>query len=319
MPRTFHNICRRACREDIRRATPVWAQDRVLYDADVWASFPALLEDLMKSDLVSFALIESFPDRVPRLLGGISFVRPEYIAQRRAGPSTLPNTVMRAALQSRNPFLSPKEVGRANARGELDLLHIFGNIDVIDLANPDLADFYRTSNEGYQFFVFGYSFRAIWNCVASSHHALELEQQGMRIDRELPLANGATATLMRLSREDALANPYARFSALFFPPKPRFGFSLGDQRLLEYALLDASDEETAAALHLSEDAIKKRWRSVYLKVETADPDLLLASTSGTARRRTVLHYLRQHLEELRPYRETTRASCAGSGISTSAT
>jgi hypothetical protein len=212
---------------------------------------------------------------------------------------------MRAALRDHKPFLSPKEVGEENARGELHLLSFFGDIDVIDLANPELADLYRTSNEGHRFFLFGYSFRAMWVEVWPSHHVEELQRVGMRIDRQLPLSNGSTATLLRVTREDALANPYARLSGYFFPPKPRFAFSWGEQRLLEYALLEASDEEAARELHLSDDAIKKRWRSIYSKVDTIDPDLLVCVTSGAARRRALLHYLRQHLEELRPYRKTT--------------
>ena len=180
---------------------------------------------------------------------------------------------------------------------------LFGNMDAIDLAEPYLANFYRTSNEGFRFFVFGYSLRAMWMEVSPPHHVSELKQQGMLIDRQLPLAGGRATTLLRLTREEALANPYARFSSYFFPPKPRFAFSFGEQRLLEYALLDVSDEAIAEELHLSQDAIKKRWRSIYTKIETADTKLLFDITSARGRRRSVLHYLRRHLEELRPYRE----------------
>ena len=296
-------ICRRARREDMRNSIALLEKDRVLYDADVWTSLPALLEDLMQGDLVSFAFIESLPSRVPQLFGGISFIRPEYIAEARSVAATLPNCVMQAALRNRNPFLSPKEVGEENARGELHLMPLFGNMDAIDLAEPDLANFYRTSNEGFRFFVFGYSLRAMWMEISGPHHVEELKQQGMLIDRQLPLAGGRTTTLLRLTREEAHTSPYARFSSYFFPSKPRFAFSFGEQRLLEYALLDVSDEAIAEELHLSEDAIKKRWRSIYAKIETADTKLLSGITSGTGRRRSVLHYLRRHLEELRPYRE----------------
>ncbi len=41
-----YHVCRRARCQDIRQAMPVWQQDRVLYDAEVWENFPALLEDL---------------------------------------------------------------------------------------------------------------------------------------------------------------------------------------------------------------------------------------------------------------------------------
>jgi hypothetical protein len=210
---------------------------------------------------------------------------------------------MQAELRNRNPFLSPKEVGEENACGELHLLTFFGNMDAIDLTEPDLANFYRTSTEGFRFFIFGHSLRAMWMEISRPHHVEELQHQGMLIDRQLPSADGRTTTLLRLTREEALANPYARFSSYFFPPRPRFAFSFGEQRLLEYALLDVADESTAEELHLSEDAIKKRWRSIYAKIETADTKLLSDVTSATGRRRSVLHYLRQHLEELRPYRE----------------
>jgi hypothetical protein len=238
----------------------------------------------------------------PRLLGGVSFIRPEYVDKAIAAGSTLLNTVMRAALENRKPFLSPKEVAQENARGELHCMGLFGNIDGIDLADPVIADFYRASNEGHRFFHFGYAFRAIWREVWPPKHVQELQQVGFHIVRQMPIADGRTTTMLRLEREDALANPYAQFATLFMPPKPRFGFSPGEQRLLEYALLEVSDESAAAELHLSEDAVKKRWRSIYAKVEIADPALLELQQSASARRRALLQYLRKHLEELRPYR-----------------
>lgn len=302
MPVIYH-FCRRARREDIRKAMRLWRQDEPLYDADVWRSLPALLDGLVGRDLVSLAVIESGPSREPRMLGGISFVRPEYIAEARTGCSTLPNLVMRAALRKRSPFLSQKEIAVENARGALNLMNFFGIFDVVDLSNLELASLYRTSNEGHRFFHSGYFYRAMWFEIWEPHHVEELQKQGMRIDRQLPLPDGKTSTLMCLTAEDALANPYARYSGYFFPPKPRFRFSCGEQRLLEYALLESSDEEVAEELHLSEDAIKKRWRSIYWKVERTDPDLLVATDSGAIRRRTLLRYLRQNLTELRPYRE----------------
>jgi hypothetical protein len=86
------------------------------------------------------------------------------------------------------------------------------------LSDPELANFYRTSNEGHLFFHFGYSFRAMWMEVSPLYHAHELQQVGMHIDRQIPLAGGSIATLLRLTREDALANPYSRYSVYFFPP-----------------------------------------------------------------------------------------------------
>jgi hypothetical protein len=305
MPTPESHIFRRARREDIRRCMPLWEKDRVLYDPEVWAGLPALLERLFDRELISFALIESLRSHVPRLLGGIAFIRPEYVSQSRAGRTALLSAVMGAAMEGRNPFLSPREVGEGNARRELHLLNFFGNMHVIDLSDPELANFYRTSNEGHRFFHFGYSFCAMWMEVSPLHHAHELQQLGMHIEREIPLVDGSKATLLRLTREEAQANPYSRFSGYFFPPAPRFAFSMGEQSLLERALLDDSDDVAAKDLHVSGEAIKKRWRSIYAKMEAVDPHVVLPASSGTASRRAVLHYLRQHLEELRPYRKRT--------------
>lgn len=88
---TIYHSCRRARRDDIRRAVPLWQADRDLYDADVWCALPSLLEDLWERELVSFAIIESIPNLAPRLFGGISFVHAEQVMDARESPSTVPN------------------------------------------------------------------------------------------------------------------------------------------------------------------------------------------------------------------------------------
>lgn len=298
-----YHICRRARLRDIGESIPLWASDRVMYEPEVWGRLPAFLELLMEQELATFAVVESVPSRVLRLFGGVSFIRSEHIDEAKARGSTLLNTVMGAAMKNQRTFLRREEIARENARGDLCCLSLFGNMEEgIDLADPMLADFYRASSEGHRFFHFGYGFREILMEIWPPQHVQELQALGMRVDRRLPVGSGREATLMRLTREEAQAHPYARFSSLFFPPRPRFQLSAGEQRLLEYSLLDMSDEEAAQELHLSEDAVKKRWRSIYTKVDLVSPDLLEGCSSGAARRRALLHYLRKHLEELRPYR-----------------
>ena len=85
-------------------------------------------------------------------------------------------------------------------------------------------------------------------------------------------------------------------------PKPRLGFSIAEQRLLELALMDTSDHEAAALLSLTEDAIKKRWRGIYTRLRSTAPSLLPSDSTGSTQRRALLAYIRQHIEELRPYR-----------------
>jgi hypothetical protein len=55
--------------------------------------------------------------------------------------------------------------------------------------------------------------------------------------------------------------------------------------------------------------VKKRWHAIYERVADVDEELLppaiaygaRVASRGAERRRHLLNYLRQHLEELRPY------------------
>jgi hypothetical protein len=300
-------ICRRACPKDISRSKAVWECNRKLFEPGIWSALPSLLEDLLSREVISLAIIETTSSKLPRMLGGISFVDPDYVKEAHTSASTLHNFMFAAAFRGKNPFLTPKQVAIENARGTLNLMNFFGNFDPIDLSDAELANFYTVSNEGYRFFHFGYNYRVMWFEAFKAHHVVELQAQGMHIDRQLLLADGDTATVLRLTAEEALADPYRRFCTLFFPPMPRFRFSSGEQMLIEHALLESSDADAANTLHLSVDALKKRWRSIYRKVDTIAPEVLFEAESGAARRRTLLHHLRQHLEELRPYRNAERA------------
>jgi len=241
------------------------------------------------------------------MLGGISFVDPDYVKEARASSSTLHNFMFAAALRGKEPFLPPKRVAIGNARGTLNLMNFLGSFDVVGLSDEELANFYTVNNEGYRFFHYGYNYKVMWFEVFEPHRVFELQTQGMHVDRQLLLADGDTATLFRLTAEDALADPYRRFCTLFFPPRPCFHFSSGEQMLLECALMEYSDSDAINRLHLSLDGVKKRWRSIYQKVDMSAPELLSGAESGSARRRTLLHYLRHHLEELRPYRNAETA------------
>jgi len=73
-------------------------------------------------------------------------------------------------------------------------------------------------------------------------------------------------------------------------------------------------EQLAASLDLSTWTVKKRWHAIYDRVSDVDSQLLPPATAcgaraasrGSERRRHLLNYLRQHLEELRPYAARTR-------------
>ncbi len=72
-----------------------------------------------------------------------------------------------------------------------------------------------------------------------------------------------------------------------------------------------TSDELAASLFVSPWTVKKRWHAIYERVADVDHELLLppvanspdVTSRGAERRRHLLHYLRQHPEELRPFNQ----------------
>ena len=88
---------------------------------------------------------------------------------------------------------------------------------------------------------------------------------------------------------------------------------MGEQQLLQRALLGETDSEIAALLRLAPDTVKTRWRTIFERVAGCAPDLLPSADAGQAaprrgveKRRLLLRYLRDHPEELRPVRTPTK-------------
>ena len=94
---------------------------------------------------------------------------------------------------------------------------------------------------------------------------------------------------------------------IFAYKPPRFYFKPTEQELLLHALIGETDEELAQILCLSPNTLKKRWQSIYARVEAVAPEIFgvtairgTEARRGTEKRRNVMEYIRHHLEEVRP-------------------
>jgi len=120
--------------------------------------------------------------------------------------------------------------------------------------------------------------------------------------------------LVGLTRQEALTHSGGNIASLFIYTAPRFHFSRSERALLERALVGETCEQLAASLCVSTWTVKKRWHAIYDRVTDVDNELLpppvayaaQAGSRGAERRRHLLNYLRQHLEELRPYESLPR-------------
>ncbi len=114
--------------------------------------------------------------------------------------------------------------------------------------------------------------------------------------------------LFGLHRAEALRQlPGSHIREIFEHCTPVFGFSGAERRLLRRALFDEPDELVAVLMGVSSHTLKKLWRSIYERVEDRFPTLLADAAAlgaegvrGPEKRRTLMRYLRQHLEEVRP-------------------
>jgi hypothetical protein len=244
------------------------------------------------------------------------FVSDAFIDEVRAAPRPYLSAVIYERMQQdRSPVLTPAQIAAANARGTLNLVCLHFALRDRALDHPRTRGTLQVANTAFFFFVGGYRIQTLLQEVYGAEHAQYMRGGGLRLrcdfghhfggDPDRPPASDHPY-LFGLDREEvepAAVNP---LSYLFHPLPPRFGFTRTAQRVLEQALLVQTDEEIAAHLRVSLDAVKQTWRAIYARVEGVAPRLLGVRPSSpehhrsAERRRHLLDYLRMHLEELRP-------------------
>ena len=124
-----------------------------------------------------------------------------------------------------------------------------------------------------------------------------------RLLAEFPETQSAFAVL---TRESALAAPYSAAAALYRYQPPVLRLRPAEQELLSVAVSGKTDSELSADLGLSVEATKKRWLSIFARVDQFKPEILSQTSvdsegRGPQKRHRVLAYIRTHPEELRPF------------------
>lgn len=217
----------------------------------------------------------------------------------------------------RGDFVPPsdKALARMNGRGEVCFLVLHYAQTLTDLNNPDTLEMLGVAMALFRQAHAGYRLQHLYQEGLGEQGAY-LESMGFRrrTARTCSVSDGPASLpdLFGLSRDEAsrlLPGTPVRDAFQFTPP--RFGFTAAERRMLRLAVSQLTDDQVSAELGISVHAIKKLWRSVLQRAQDALPDLFedAAPTAqgadtgarGPERRRTLLHDLRQHPEELRPH------------------
>ena len=292
--------------------------------AGLRTAIPALWQRLFVAGQLHGAVVVdpdvSGPESLVAFSMGV-FVDDAFVADYLRAPSPYPAAlVYEQILAGRSPVLATKDLAASNASGNLTLLILHFAIRDNSTPHDDrglavltvFQSAFRLMYEGYRmkrvlqeaygaeqlpFFTAG-------GFLLKSDYPSQAEQRSVQT-----LPGELRPYLMGAYRDD----PHTRYlgtglSYLFQWVEPRFCFSAAEQRVLLRALMDESDEAISDTLAISHDAVKKTWRRIHdrvVDVAATAPDLFADlmdadTTRGKEKRRRLLHYLRYHLEELRP-------------------
>ena len=213
--------------------------------------------------------------------------------------------------RGRPPFLDLSALRRANTDGELSMVclssgmpeHLLGLPAGHEAQDRIVEQLYYLGG-GYrlkEYFIDAYApwqndwalaagFR-LCNDHAAHYAACEAPQR---------------AQLYAVTRDEALAWQGSIVAPVFRYEQPCFAFTPVEQELLFWALTEMTDDELAEELGVALITVRKRWERIYDRVLFISPELFPAGAQtnaqkrGAEKKRRLLHYLRYHIEELRP-------------------
>jgi len=251
--------------------------------------------------------------------GGFVFVIDDFCAEVRSTlPPYLSVELARRYSSQHWPILKRDRMARANSDGGLNVLMCFQGWAPGQFSPEQSLAVIEKHGEALHLTLRGYRIKEFLAEPIGRETSEWMFDAGARLRRDYSNyfrdkprrkpESSQRPLLVGLTREEALAHPGANIASLFVYTPPRFHFSRSERALLQHALMGRTCEQLAISLSLSRWTVKKRWHAIYDRVADVDSDLLPPSIAygahacsrGAERRRRLLNYLRQHLEELRP-------------------
>ena len=215
------------------------------------------------------------------------------------------NSRIIAGVASGEPLvLSRDEIAAGNAGEGIDFVNMYGTWRDGIMNDAQLAEVHALLGTSFVEHFTGYRFnRVLKEAIGHSRIALARATGTYRVVAEFPETESA---LVVVTRESALAAPYSIAGAMYRYQPPVLRLRPAEQELLAAALVGKTDAELSADLGLSIEAIKKRWLSIFDRVDEFKPEILSPTDAysdgrGPQKRHRVVAYVRTHPEELRPF------------------
>jgi hypothetical protein len=298
--------------------------DRFLYDPPRLAALRRMWSHIVASKCGIFHVIgdASEPKHVIHF-GALVFVSDEAADRYHCGMSPkIAYAIVDEWNAGQNPFLTRSEIARANASTGLNLVVAHhGHLEPLDAETTERLRF--AANEHAVRDLRGWNLRSYTNEAFTRNPERDGkdmgEALGFRVShytdeqlREAGIPVDKRPYLWMATRQDVPAGPVGLALGMLFRSfsPPRFCFVAAEQDLLKLALEGQTDAAIAGLTNASLTTTKKRFRTIYEKVRAVsaaweEPLLsepLTDGARGVEIRRRLLSYLRNHPEELRPYR-----------------
>lgn len=267
----------------------------------VWRSLldhPAFQANVIESELLRAR---------PRLVacGMGVFVEPGFVNRELEHPQPGLNARIIADVARGAPVLLDRDaIAAGNARDGVDFVNMYGTWRDGVLTDNELAEVHALLGTSFVESFAGHRFnRVLKEAIGRSRIELAQATGTYRVIAEFPEHDSA---LVVVTPESALAAPYSIATRMYRYQAPLLRLRPAEQELLAAALDGKTDAELSADLGLSVEAIKKRWVSVFERVDAFKPEILsVADVDNTRRgpqkRHRVVAYVRAHPEELRPF------------------
>ncbi len=289
--------------------------DRFAYDSEQLQAVPSFWLDILQRGL-GYGAVVFDPNEQKRIFAfGIRcFVDCDTAESfRNYEEPFLTRTMLDRWRTGETPFLLEPDVGRANADTGVNLFVAHWGIAIprtdalIGAVMPPLLQGFIAGSRGLNIRIIIEEVFYFPREVANGLPVHVKELSSHHCDQTYP--QDAKPFLIITAREHVIPTEANLFAlSLFSPFAPPYLNFTGPQRdLLRIALINDSDEWIAEILDVSLSAVKKRWQSIYDIMSGGCPDAfpknmaLRDGQRGVEKRKYVLHYIRNHPEELHPY------------------
>jgi hypothetical protein len=264
----------------------------------------AVWRELIVHPASLMAVFESDQPKGTRMIGfgATVFVQRDFANAELFSPRPGLNARIIASLH-RGPsvILDRDAIARANAGDGVDVAMLYGCWLSHSLSDHELQQVHAQLSMSLAQLLAGYNARTLFG-EAQGAQVPYMRQSGAV--REIATFPERDSVLNLMMASDALSRPTSVGAAMFMFDAPVLGLTTAEQALLNAALSGATDTDLARFLGVSLSAIKARWRSIFARFSERAPDYESAERDGRGpqKRHHVLRYLRDHPEELRPFK-----------------